>query len=106
MNQMTELDRLRLRVAELQQENTTLIESLEEVASSSQEVDPEEYRRTRLARTGNSLILNLEALNHDTGGFFAELEHFHPETQRTVLRLLKQHHDLVVNQFTLHNLHL
>ena len=102
----TDNDILQAQVIELQAENQALLQSLEELADHAQKTEPEEYRKSRLARTGNSLILNLEALNNDTGGFFAELEHYHPSTQRSVLRLLKQHHDLLVNQFQLHNLHL
>jgi len=95
---------LQRQVIELRMENQKLLQSLEELAAQAQKVDPEEYRNSRLSRCGNSLILNLEALNSDTGGFFSEMEHYHPNTQRAVLRLLKQHHDLVVNQFTLFNL--
>lgn len=64
----------------------------------------EESRRNRIARAGNSLIFNLEALNNDALMFFAELEDFNPATQRTVLRQMKQFRDLLHSQLDLHNL--
>lgn len=101
---------LKARILELEHERDQLLESLAQVVTKpdqrSEQETVDQCRAGRVARAGNHLILNLQALNNDTGAFFAEFEHYHSNTQTAVLRLLKQHHDLLVNQFKQFNFHL
>ena len=64
----------------------------------------EQHKRNRIARATNSLILNLNSLSSDTLLFFQEIEDYSPEAQRSILRALKAHHDVLVSQFNTHNL--
>jgi hypothetical protein len=91
----------------LREENDLLLQAINALQEEQKSMEHlEQCRIGRIARAGNSLILNLEELNSSTGLFFAEMEHFPEPTRRAVLRLLKQHHDLLVNQFKTFNLHL
>lgn len=96
------------RIEDLEEERDQLLQVLEDLAINDR--SPQEHNEQCLAgrvyRNGNSLIMNLEELNRSTSTFFAELEHYPEPTRRAVLRLLKQHHDLLVNQFKTFNLHL
>ena len=62
------------------------------------------HRMNRIARAQSSLTLNLDELNSSTGIFFSDFEEFDPTSQRSILRLLKQFHDLVTASFKQHNL--
>ena len=96
------------RIADLTKERDELLDALEDVALTNRDTQEhsEQIRIGRVSRVGNSLILNLQELNSSTGLFFAEMEHYPESTKRAVLRLLKQHHDLLVSQFKTFNLHL
>ena len=64
------------------------------------------HRRNRIARAQLSLSMNLDELTSSTGIFFSEFEEFDATAQRSILRLLKQFHDLVTASFEQHNLSL
>ncbi|QNI58949.1 hypothetical protein SynBIOSU31_02083 [Synechococcus sp. BIOS-U3-1] len=97
-----------MRINDLQKERDELLTALEQVAltNRSDQEHSEQCLNGRIARAGNSLILNLDELNSSTGIFFSNFEEFPDSTRKAVLRLLKQHHDLLVSQFQLHNLSL